>query len=471
MSLSEEAFEAFQTLKQACINSPVLAFADYTKDFLLETDASREGLGAVLSQKQEDGWFHLVAYGSRVLTMHKKNYHSTKLEFLALKWAVAEHFGEYLLYQPFLVKADNNPLACIMTNPGLDAAGHQWVSGLAKYNFRLEYQKGWDNAVAETLSQVTTCLEPETVQAILDGATVGTSQRAERENPTIIENDQQLEQEVQVATGQVLVEMHVTNWAAAQKEDSELDAVLQRLGSKKKADLRTLLRECIMSKEGQIVWRNCQNFTSLQGTLYLCSTPKGENEDLLLFIVPKVHRTATLNRCHQDAGHQGRNHTLSLLQKCFWWPGMAKQMRQVIKACRHCLQYDGSTPKAPLCPIVATAPLDLLHDDFTSIETMMELDKSPRVANVLVFQDHFTKHVLSYVTPNQTAKTITKFLYGCYISIYGAPARLLSDRGTSFTGSIIEELCKILSIQQLWTMPYHSQTMGWYTDDTRRLCT
>ena len=56
---------------------------------------------------------------------------------------------------------------------------------------------------------------------------------------------------------------------------------------------------------------------------------------------------------------------------------MAKQMRQVIKACRHCLQYKGSTPKAPLCPIVATAPLDLLHVDFTSIETMMELDKSP----------------------------------------------------------------------------------------------
>ena len=58
---------------------------------------------------------------------------------------------------------------------------------------------------------------------------------------------------------------------------------------------------------------------------------------------------------------------------------MAKQMRQVIKACRHCLQYEGSTPRAPLCPIVATAPLDLLHVDFTSIETMMELDKSPKL--------------------------------------------------------------------------------------------
>ena len=241
--------------------------------------------------------------------------------------------------------------------------------------------------------------------------------------------------------------MHVTDWAAAQKEDPELNAVLHWLETRKKADLKTLLGECIMSEDGQMVWRNHQNFTSLQGTLYLCSTPKGEDEDLLLFIVPRAHWIATLNGCHWDTGHQGHDHTLSLLQECFWWPGMVNQMRQVIKTCRHCLQYEGAIPKAPLCPIVATAPLDLVHVDFTSIETTMELDKSPRVANVLVFQDHFTKHVLAYVTPDQTVKTIAKFLYGGYISIFGALARLLSDRGTSFTSSIIEELCKILGIQ------------------------
>ena len=198
--------------------------------------------------------------------------------------------------------------------------------------------------------------------------------------------------------------MHVTNWATAQKEDPELEVVLQWLESKKKTDLRTLLGEHVLSKEGQMIWRNHQNFTTPQGILYLCSTPKGENEDLLLFVVSKVHWTATLNGCHRDAGHQAHDCTLSLLQECFWWPGMAKQMRQVSKACRHCLQYEGGSPKAPLCPIVAAAPLDLLHMDFTSIETMMELNQSPRVANVLVFQDHFTKHVLAYMTPNQTVK-------------------------------------------------------------------
>ena len=80
--------------------------------------------------------------------------------------------------------------------------------------------------------------------------------------------------------------MHVTNWAAAQREDPELDAVLHWLEAKKKTDLRTLLGEHASSEEGQMVWRNHQNVMVLQDALYLCSMAKGENEDLLLFIVP-----------------------------------------------------------------------------------------------------------------------------------------------------------------------------------------
>ena len=102
--LSKNALEAFQALKWACMSSPVLAFANYTKDFLLEMDASKEGLGVVHSQKQADGHYHPVAYGSRALTVHEKNYHSTKLEFLALKWVVMEHFR--VLVVPILFSAN-----------------------------------------------------------------------------------------------------------------------------------------------------------------------------------------------------------------------------------------------------------------------------------------------------------------------------------------------------------------------------
>ena len=139
VSLSKDALKAFDALKQACMSAPGLAFTNYTKEFLLETDASKKWLGAVLSQKQVDGQYHPVAYGSRALMAHEKNYHSTKLKFLALKWMVTEHFKEYLPYQPFLVKTYNNPLTYIMTTPNLNATGHQWVGALARFNFQLEY--------------------------------------------------------------------------------------------------------------------------------------------------------------------------------------------------------------------------------------------------------------------------------------------------------------------------------------------
>ena len=149
---------------------------------------------------------------------------------------------------------------------------------------------------------------------------------------------------------------------------------------------------------------------------------------------------ATLNGCHKDASNQGHNCTLSLLLACFWWPGMISQRQQSIKSCVHCLHHEGYLPKVPLHPILATAPLDLLHIDFTSIEMTMELNQLARVTNILVFQDHFAKHVIAYVTPDLTAKTVAKFLYLGYISISGALARILSDRGANFMSSIIDEM-------------------------------
>ena len=180
---------------------PCPCFADYTKDFLLKTDAFKEGLGAVLSQKQADRQYHPVPYGSQALTAYERNYHSTKLEFLALKWAISEHFMEYLLFWPFLVRADNNPLTYIMTTPNLDSTGHQWVGALAKFDFQLENQKGQDNTVADVLSRITTCLGPEIMQSILDGVTLGTTQRVEGDDPAMVEGDHNIEKEVCVTAG------------------------------------------------------------------------------------------------------------------------------------------------------------------------------------------------------------------------------------------------------------------------------
>ena len=173
IDLSPEALEAFDRLKAACLQAPILAFLDFDKPFLLETDTSGKGLGAVLSQKQADGWYHPIAYASHVMNETQQRYHSNKQEFLTLKWAVTEQFHEYLLpygknRNELVVCTDNNPFTYIFSSANLDAAGQRWVSRLASCNFSLEYQKGKDNTMANFLSWMNKHLPEEEVQEYLN---------------------------------------------------------------------------------------------------------------------------------------------------------------------------------------------------------------------------------------------------------------------------------------------------------------
>ena len=179
-------------LKKACLEVPVLNFADFNKPFLLETDASKLGLGAVLSQKQTDGCYHPVAYASQSVITHERNYHSTEVEFLALKWAVTEQFQEYLLWKPFIVKTDSNLPTCIMTTPNFDATWHHWVEALARFNFSIQYQKGRDNAATDALSHVTSKLDAVTVKSILDGVTIGMTKRVDAHYPVVADADEEI---------------------------------------------------------------------------------------------------------------------------------------------------------------------------------------------------------------------------------------------------------------------------------------
>ena len=204
LDLPQEAREAFDHLKAACLQAPILAFPDFGKPFLLETDASGKGIGAVLLQKQSDGRYHPIAYASRIMTETEQRYHSNKQDFLALKRAVTEQFHEYLSpygknRNEFVVWTDNNPLTYIFSLANLDAAGQRWVAQLASYNnFALEYQKGKDNTVADFLSHLDDRLPAGEVQdylnripypgvkAVLDNAITPLTDRAKqgvRPNP------------------------------------------------------------------------------------------------------------------------------------------------------------------------------------------------------------------------------------------------------------------------------------------------
>ena len=111
--------KAFDALKEALSTAPVLGYLVFTREFILETDASLKGLGAILSQQDKDGSICVIAYASQTLCQSKIsmcNYSSAKLELLVLKWAVTEKFWHYLLCSHFQVYTDSNLLTYVQEN-------------------------------------------------------------------------------------------------------------------------------------------------------------------------------------------------------------------------------------------------------------------------------------------------------------------------------------------------------------------
>ena len=361
LDLPQEAREAFDRLKAACLQAPILAFPDFDKPFLLETDASGKGLGAVLLQKQSDGRYHPIAY------------------------------------------------------PG--------------------------------------------VKAVLDNAITPLTNRAEqgvRPNP----NNQKAGQEVTIGVRLArLATTNITDWKLEQQEDPVLYQVVKhRKASRetfKEALLKVTDRKAVSAyakSKDQLIMKN--------GLLYRQSKQGQTQETVLQFVVPQIHRNAALDGCHHEAAHQGQSCSLSLMQEQFWWPGMARDLRNCIRKCGHCKKFEAASPIAPLKPLACSGLGELLHVDFTSIEETVPLCEEPVIRNVMVMQDHFSKYVVTYVVKDQMARTAAETLRNGYFGLFGAPAYLVSDQGKAFTGHLISNLCELYGVQKLRTLPYHAQTNG-----------
>ena len=380
---------------------------------------------------------------------------------------MTEHFKEYLTYAPSVVWTDNKPLIYVLTMPNLDATGHQWVGALASFQFELEYQKGTNNRAADVLSQVPISHSWQTVQSLLEGVNVGASDRGEaKAHEGLLEEHERLSQEARVQAVKLEL-IHIVDWEKAQEADVALAACRKWLCLRKgmpPSRRDTLHKECLgaegETEQGKMFFRIHNSLVLNKGLMYVNMTPKGETEGVLAFVIPVAQHRMVLNGVHRDASHQGQQWTLALTQERFWWPMMAEDCCTIVRGCPCCQAFEGEVPRAPLCSIRAYALLELVHLDYTSIKSTMELNKPPVVKNVLVMTDHFTMYALAVVTKDQTAKTVVKVFYECFIAIFGAPAKLLSNRGANFMCTLVEELCSAFGIQKCRTTAYHAQCNG-----------
>ncbi|KAK3103801.1 hypothetical protein FSP39_021997 [Pinctada imbricata] len=439
----EDQENAFQTLKDRLSSPPILAYPNFDIPFEIHTDASFQGLGAVLYQSQ-NGQKHVIAYASRGLSKSERNYPAHKLEFLALKWAVTEKFHDYLYGKQFTVVTDNNPLTYVLTTAKLDATGHRWVAALAAFNFDIVYRPGRNNADADSLSRL-----PEILQKHEQHISEESVKSVCRIQPTPVVESLVIEPDI-LNDFKQSPQMQSIDVESEQRNDPILKDWIyfveqQRLPKG---------HELPQTPESTLFRKNFSKFRIVDNVLY--REVVIDEGNLQQLVVPPSLIDTVFTFVHDNMGHPGRDKTSSLIKDRFYWPGMTKDIDDWIKGCKPCLLRKSPVQhRAPLSNITTTEPLELVCMDFLSLES-----SKGGYQYILVITDHFTKYALAVPTKNTTAKTTADAFFNHFIIHYGFPKRVHSDQGANFESKIVKELCTITGIEKSRTTPYHPMGNG-----------
>ena len=297
------------------------------------------------------------------------------------------------------------------------------------------------------------------VKAVLDNAITPIEEHAEQGVRPTPDCQGDSQEGTVVARPARLATTNVTDWKQEQKEDPILYQVAKHLRVPCETFKAALHK--VLDKKATATYVKAKEQLLIKNGLLYRKTRQGQADEIVYqFVVPQRHRGTTLDGCHREAAHQGQCRSTALMQECFWWPGMTRDLRNRIKKCSHCRKYEAAPPVVPMKPLACSGPGELLHVDFTSIEETVPLKEDPVIRNVLVLQDHFSKYVVAYVVKDQTACTAAETLRNGYFRLFGAPAYLVSDQGKAFTGHVITHLCELYGVQKLRTSPYHAQTNG-----------
>ena len=461
--------EAFDLLKACLTSAPVLGYPDFNCPFELEMDASLQGLGAMLSQRNETGTSHVIAFASRSLQPSRQSMHnnsSAKLELLALKWAVAEKFRDYLLGSRFTVYTDNNPLAYVKESK-LGAAQIRWLSKLALFNFDIKYRSGKSNQAADALSrhpttdiEILSDTESDRYQTILYAVICDDlSEVIKGEKlPLDLKRAVQTEISQQVPdSGKINVHSEIVDvlgrvtpsmMKEAQEEDVDISKTICYVKFGKKPTLAQIRK--VKSRPVERYLHQFDRLVFRQGVLHrVYEQDEAKYHQLVL---PIEFRVQAMELLHDQQGHQAVEHTLQLVCETFYWNTLLHDITRRVKNCKQCQTAKGPyvDPDPAQGSIVANNPMDLLCIDFMKVNPSKDGKE-----NVLVMTDAFSKFSVAVVMPNQQVKTVAKALVDKWFYVYGIPIRIHSDQGKSFDNKIIEQLCKIYGVKQSTTTPYN----------------
>ena len=427
---------AFQELKNRLCSAPVLAYPDFERHSIFQTDASDLGLGAVLTQTDDQGQERVISYASRSLSDREKAYSATEKEALAMIFAI-DHFRVYLLGKEFTLVTDHSALQWLHS---VEPKGRlaRWVMALQEYCFTVKHRPGSNNKNADALSRL-----PLPHEACL-------------QTPP--------KQNVPISSCTTTV-IPGYNLQQAQRNDPNIAKIIElKTADMPKPPFFAWAKDPVLRK----FW-HCWDHLYIVNGLLVKSLSVDKSLPQYEFVIPKSLVSSVLQdlHCSPFAGHLGLKRTLQRPKERYYWPEMNADITSFIQSCQICAQIklDPHHKKAPLQSIDVSEPFVFWAMDYMG--PLPETTQGNR--HLLVVMDHFSKWCVIFPTKDQKARTVAEILVSKVFSRFGPPTVIHSDQGRNFESNLIHKICGLMGIHKSRTTAYHPQCDGLVERQNRTL--
>ena len=397
--------EAYNQLKSRLINPPILSHPNFDFPFIIQTDASYEGLGAVLCQNI-DGKERVIQYISRTLQSNEGKWCTREIEALGIIFA-CETFRPYIIGTKFLIETDHESLTWLQEAKS-PARLVRWSLRLSEFDFEIRHKRGLANCNADGLSRLPVA------------------------NTYEISSDN-LESYFMMVKSKTNIEIS--------NEVNEID-----FAKEQKQDLLLRPIYCILHKTPTKETKHYFDIYELRNSvIYRKSTDKYGPR----LVIPQHLREMILEKHHNDilSAHVGRDRVYGMICKRYYWLGMSDDIRRYVNSCLDCNKRKPPQPlvNGELVPVKATYPFEIV-----SIDIMGPFKTTPRQNKyILVCVDVFTNWVEAAPIKYKEAEDVCEALFKLIITQHGSPKKFLTDQGTQFTSKLFKSLCDKLNIQKI----------------------
>ena len=453
---TDDCQNSFETLKQALISAPILAYPKLGSKFILDTDASNSAVGAVLSQVQ-DNKERVIAYMSKSMNVHERAYCITRKELLAVVTAL-KHFHSYLYGQSVLLRTDNAAVSWMRTLKLPTGQVARWLQELNTYNLEVIHRGGRSHSNADALSRMPckACKHQQKLQEEFDS--INKPDEVSKETIMIVTRSQANSQTSEMTNNQILL----NGWDPVEISTSQLNDISIgkiKLDLQEGRQLPGWNEISAASSKLKTLWRQWDRLEIKGGMLYR----KFEKDDgsLLYQLVTPKDRQKEVIRYHHDiasSGHLGVEKTLSRIRQGFYWPGMTDSVKRYCRECDDCTakRLSRESNKAPLGQYLVGESMERIMMDILGPLPLSNQGNK----YILVIADWFTKWTECVAIPDIETKTVAKAFVDTFVSRFGVPLQIYSDQGRCFESKLMQDLCDLMGIDKTHATSLRPQANG-----------